>query len=140
MIRKLLAAAALAACLPAAAQSVPNANYTDMWWNPNESGWGISFMQHSGSNQAYATWYTYDPREPDVATGQFKPLWIVMTGGTWTSPNTITGRAFVTNGTPYNQTGSNRQAVARECAGRHAQHVRCAGRSAATRARICSRT
>lgn len=108
MIRSLLTAALLALALPAAAQSTPNADYTDMWWNPNESGWGISFMQSSSSTQAYATWYTYDPRETDMATQQHKPLWIVMTGGTWSSPNAITGRAYVLNGVPYFQTGSNR--------------------------------
>jgi hypothetical protein len=108
-MRKLLIAALVAATLPAAAQSVPNANYTDMWWNPSESGWGISFMQHTGSNQAYATWYTYDARQFDAASGQYKPLWIVMPGGTWTSPNRITGDAFVLNGTPYNQSGTNKK-------------------------------
>lgn len=108
MIRRLFCIVFLALALPAAAQSVPNADYTDMWWNPNESGWGVSFMQHSGTNQAYATWYTYDPREPDPATGQFKPLWIVMSGGQWTAPNTITGQAYVLNGVPFFQNGSNR--------------------------------
>jgi hypothetical protein len=108
MIRRLLIAASLALALPAAAQSAPNADYTDMWWNPNESGWGISFMQSGASGQAYATWYTYDARTTDPATQQHKPLWIVMTGGTWTAPNTITGRAYVLNGVPYNQSGTNR--------------------------------
>jgi hypothetical protein len=108
MIRRLFLSACLAVMLPAAAQSVPNADYTDMWWNPNESGWGISFMQRGSGNQAYATWYTYDPREVDPATGQHKPLWIVMTGGTWTAPNTITGRAYVLNGVPYFQGGTNK--------------------------------
>jgi hypothetical protein len=108
MIRSLLIAALLSLALPAAAQSTPNADYTDMWWNPNESGWGVSFMQNASGNQAYATWYTYDPRETDAATQQHKPLWIVMTGGTWTSPTSITGRAYVLNGTPYFQGGSNR--------------------------------
>ena len=106
MIRSLLTAVLLCLPLSAVAQSTPNADYTDMWWNPNESGWGISFMQHS--NQAYATWYTYDPRETEPSTQQKKPLWIVMTGGTWTSPSSITGRAYVLNGTPYFQGGSNR--------------------------------
>lgn len=105
---RLLAVAAFAFAASAAAQNVPNANYTDMWWNPAESGWGVSFMQHGGSHQAYATWYTYDPRAPDAATGQSKPLWIVMPGGTWTAHNVITGRAFVLDGTPYSQVGSNR--------------------------------
>lgn len=102
----LAASLALCAALPAAA-AVPNADYTDMWWNASQSGWGVSFMQHGAANQAYATWYTYDPRSRDPATGANKPLWIVMTGGTWLTPNTITGRAYVFNGTPYTQSGSN---------------------------------
>jgi hypothetical protein len=108
--RPFLAAALLALALPAAAQAVPAANYTDMWWNPAESGWGLSFTQHVGTNQAYAVMYTYDPREPDANTadgGDFKPLWIVMSGGIWVSPTQITGDVFVTNGVPFFQAGSN---------------------------------
>jgi hypothetical protein len=110
MKRTLLAAAFVALALPAAAQSVPAANYTDMWWNPSESGWGISFAQHS-SNQVFAVWYTYDPREP-TATGKAKPLWFVMPGGNWTSPTRITGTVFVTNGVPFNQGGTNLRSTA----------------------------
>jgi hypothetical protein len=107
MIRKILSILLLGLALPAAAQSTPNANYTDMWWNAAESGWGVSIMQHTGTNQVYAVWYTYDPRETDAATGQFKPLWLVMAGGNWTSPTTLTGPVYVTNGRPFNQSGSN---------------------------------
>jgi len=113
MIARLLTAAVLAFAtlsLPAAAQVTPAANYTDMWYLPAESGWGVSFTQHTGSNQVFAVWYTYDPRTPDPsAPGSFKPLWIVMAGGTWTTPTSITGPVYVTNGQPFNQTGSNTQ-------------------------------
>lgn len=107
MLRRFLAALATAWALPAAAQSTPATNYTDMWWNQNESGWGISFTQHAGSNQVYAVWFTYDPRVTD-ASGQKAPLWIVMPGGSWTTPTTLTGTVYVLNGTPFNQSGSNR--------------------------------
>jgi len=108
MIRRLLATTIplLALALPAQAQSVPAADYTDMWWNPSESGWGISFAQHAGTHQVFAVWYTYDPREL-ATSGQFKPIWIVMPGGTWTSPTRLTGTAYVANGVPFNQPGSN---------------------------------
>ena len=106
MIRPFIIATLLAFALPASAQSVPAANYTDMWWNPSESGWGISFMQHGTSNQVFAVWYTYDPRELS-SSGRNKPLWFVMPGGTWTSPTRLTGTAYVTNGVPFNQAGSN---------------------------------
>lgn len=101
-----LATLLLALALPAAAQSVPAANYTDMWWNPGESGWGLSIAQHAGTHQVFAVWYTYDPRE-GTASGRYKPLWLVMPGGTWASPTRLTGTAYVTNGIPFNQSGSN---------------------------------
>jgi hypothetical protein len=99
----------LAFALPAAAQSVPAANYSDMWYLPSESGWGVSFVQHAATNKVYAVWYTYDPREPDAtAVGNFRPMWVVLAGGgTWTSPTTYTGPVYVTNGVPFNQGGSN---------------------------------
>ena len=105
MIRRAYLPTLLALALPAAGQSVPAANYSDMWWNSGESGWGISIAQHAGTNQVFAVWYTYDPREPS-STGRYKPLWFVMPGGTWTSPTRLTGNVFVTNGVPFNQSGS----------------------------------
>lgn len=44
-------------------------NYTDIWWNENESGWGVN-LNHQ-SNTIYATWFTFD------ASGQ--PWWLVAT-------------------------------------------------------------
>ena len=111
MIRRLLSAVLCAATISAAAQSTPAANYTDMWWNPSESGWGLSFAQHPGTNQVFAVWYIYDPREQGSA-GEYKPLWIVMPGGTWNTPTSITGMVFVTNGVPFNQSGSHPQNTA----------------------------
>ena len=43
------------------------ANYTDLWWNASESGWGINFT-HQG-DIIFATWFTYD------AAG--KPWWLI---------------------------------------------------------------
>lgn len=111
MIRRLsrTAAALAVLALPAHAQSVPAANFTDMWWNPAESGWGLSITQHTGTNQVFAVWYSYDPREQAAAPARFKPIWIVMPGGTWTTPTRVTGVAYVANGVPFNQAGSNPQ-------------------------------
>lgn len=113
MIRKLLFILLLAAALPAAAQSVPATNYTDMWYaGEAESGWGISFVQHP-THRVYAVWYHYDPREPDPSTGQFKPIWIVLAGGgTWTTPTTHSGPVYVVSGTPFSQSGSNPRVTA----------------------------
>lgn len=102
-LRVAIGAGLLALGLPAAAQSVPAADFTDMWWNPSESGWGVSIVQHPG-NQVYAVWYTYDPRELETS-GRYRPMWVVMSGGTWTTPTTLTGPVYVTNGVPFNQAG-----------------------------------
>jgi hypothetical protein len=43
--------------VPSAAQA-GSVNYTDMWYNPNESGWGIHIAHHDA--KLFSTWYTYD--------------------------------------------------------------------------------
>ncbi|MFA7241758.1 MAG: hypothetical protein WC091_16725, partial [Sulfuricellaceae bacterium] len=47
-----------------AAQAV---DYSDLWWNAAESGWGVALTQDVG--MIFATWYTYD------AAGM--PVWYV---------------------------------------------------------------
>lgn len=101
-MRRLLATTLLCLALPAAGQAVPQINWSDMWYDTAESGWGLSFTQHAGTNQVYAVWYTYDPREPDPA-GQFKPLWIVMPGGTWVTSARITGSVYLVNASAVTQ-------------------------------------
>ena len=103
-LRAWVAGASAVLSFSAFAQSVPAYNVTDMWWNPAESGWAVSMQQSPGTNQVYALWHTYDPREPEATTlnpNDYRPIWIVMTGGTWTSPTTFVGDAYVTNATAY---------------------------------------
>ncbi len=53
---------------PLASGTTPPAiDYTDLWWNTNESGWGLSISQQFGI--VFAAWYTYD----DAG----KPVWYV---------------------------------------------------------------
>jgi hypothetical protein len=33
-------------------------NYQDMWWNPNESGWGLNLTQQGDT--IFAIWFVYD--------------------------------------------------------------------------------
>ena len=59
-------------------------NYTDLWWNANESGWGVNFS-HQG-DFIFATWFTYDTAG--------KPWWLVAelskkSGGVYTGPVSI---------------------------------------------------
>lgn len=42
------------------------ANFSDLWWNPAESGWGLTFI-HQGDGM-FVAWYTY------AADGQ--PQWL----------------------------------------------------------------
>ena len=64
---------------------------TDLWWNPDESGWGIAITHH-GDN-IFAVWYTYGENG--------KPLWVVLPGGTFTAARAFTGKLYTTTGSPY---------------------------------------
>ena len=64
-------------------------DYTDLWWNPSESGWGLNLIQHP-SRIIFGVWYTY------AADG--KRTWFVMSEGTWTSANTYSGPLYATTG------------------------------------------
>lgn len=55
----------------------PLVDYTDLWWNKNESGWGVSLTQQFGI--IFAAWYAYD----DAGS----PMWYVATN----CPATDTG-------------------------------------------------
>ena len=80
------------ALLPARAE-----NYTDLWWNPAESGWGLSLNDHE--TQLFGVWYTYGA--DGAAT------WFVLPGGTFSRDRRIfTGDLYQTSGPPYNVTFS----------------------------------
>lgn len=44
---------------PTAIAPLPPGPLSGLWWNPNESGWGIHLTQRR--NTVFAAWYTYDP-------------------------------------------------------------------------------
>ncbi len=67
----------------------PGTDYTDLWWNPNESGWGLSIVQHADAT-IFAAWYLYD--------GSGRPTWIVMPGGSWVSPTSFQGDLYSGSG------------------------------------------
>ena len=50
--------------------SAPAIDFSDLWWNPNESGWGVAVTQEYG--MIFAAWFAYD------ATG--KSIWYVASG------------------------------------------------------------
>ena len=65
-------------------------DFTDLWYNPAESGWGVSLAQHG--NNVFGVWYAYD------VDGQ--PLWFVLPGVTFTSSTAFNGKLYTTTG-PY---------------------------------------
>jgi alpha-tubulin suppressor-like RCC1 family protein len=64
-----------------------------LWWNPDESGWGIDFTQRR--DVVFAAWFTYD------ATGN--PAWYVASS--CAMPSGQTGASGTCNGTLYRVTG-----------------------------------
>ncbi len=68
-------------------------DYTDLWWNPAESGWGLNIIQHASRN-IFAVWYTYG--------NDAKPMWFTIPGGTWTGSATFTGDVYSTSGPAAN--------------------------------------
>jgi hypothetical protein len=75
------------------ADGSPVANYTDLWWNPSESGWGVN-LNHQ-DEKLFATWFTYDV---DGAG-----LWLVMPDGAAQAPGRFGGALYRTTGVPFAQ-------------------------------------
>jgi hypothetical protein len=67
----------------------PLTSYTGMWWNPQESGWGLALNQ-GVSNALFGAWFVYG------ASGQ--PEWFTLQGGQWTSSTRWTGIVYRTTG------------------------------------------
>jgi hypothetical protein len=90
--------AIVAATLVAATYAVPvgataySIDQSDLWWNPNESGWGIQFINHATT--IFATMFVYGPA-PSSA-----PTWYTATL-TATSPQSWTGDLLATTGPPF---------------------------------------
>ena len=77
---------------PPEADPVPLHDFSDLWWNPNESGWGINLIQHPSHN-IFGVMYTYDSTR--------RPLWFVLPGGHWATSSTFTGAWYQVAGPSY---------------------------------------
>jgi hypothetical protein len=67
----------------------PVRNVTDLWWDPNESGWGLNLVHHP-SGTVFATWFVYD--------GDTTPSWYVVSEGRWLNGNAYVGAVYRTSG------------------------------------------
>jgi hypothetical protein len=72
-------------------------NYEGLWWNPNESGWGVT-LTHQGST-IFGTWFIYGP--------DGKPFWVSATLRQVGVLATFSGPLYRTTGTPYSTPGFN---------------------------------
>src|SRR5689334_9292763 len=83
----------------ATAQSYPKSSFStdvsDLWWNPNESGWGMQLVQQG--SMVFATLFIYGPdNTARWATAQLEPVASL----TWTGPLYITNGPWF--GGPFN--------------------------------------
>jgi hypothetical protein len=67
-------------------------NYTDLWWNSSESGWGLN-LAHQG-DILFATLYTYDTFG--------NPLWLFMSNGAKQSDGSYSGTIARATGPAFN--------------------------------------
>ncbi|MBI1777945.1 MAG: hypothetical protein HYR63_21620 [Proteobacteria bacterium] len=68
-------------------------NYSDIWWDPSEGGWGLSLADHD--TRLYGVLYTYAP--------DGRPVWYVIPSGTFTETKRFfVGDIYETSGSPYN--------------------------------------
>lgn len=67
--------------------------YSDLWWSPDESGWGINIIHHP-SGAIFATLFIYQP--PGAGVGP--PRWYVVPTGTWSDSFHFTGPLYATTG------------------------------------------
>lgn len=64
--------------------------FTDLWWNPTESGWGINITIKKG--QLFAAWFVYDAAR--------RAVWLTLQGGTWVDRQCYQGQIIRTTGSP----------------------------------------
>jgi hypothetical protein len=79
----------------------PDPNYTDIWWNPGESGWG-AFVTHQGDT-LFLAWFTYDV--------DGRPIWFVGSNLEKTGNASYSGALYRTRGPAWNTAPWNAAAV-----------------------------
>jgi len=73
--------------------ATPAVDYSDLWWNSSESGWGMAMAHQSGN--IFLAWYVYD------GTGQ--PVWYVASNCV-VSGSSCSGTLYKTTGPPFGPT------------------------------------
>jgi hypothetical protein len=86
----------------------PLTDYSGLWWNPNESGWGMS-LQQSPLYDVFGAWFVYGPN------GQ--PEWFTLQGGQWLDSTTWRGTLYRTTGPSFAGAGYDPRLVQVQAAG-----------------------
>ena len=81
----------VAASFSVSAAGTPPPNYSSLWWNPAESGWGVSVAHQA--NTLFAAWFTYD----DDRSG----MWLVMPDASLQPDGSYRGTIYRTTGIPF---------------------------------------
>jgi len=76
-----------------AATDPPAVDYTDLWWNPTEPGWGMAISHQFGN--IFLAWYVYDRGG--------KPMWYVASNCAM-SGSSCSGTLYRTTGPPFGPT------------------------------------
>jgi hypothetical protein len=80
--------------LSATQPPLPSIDYTGAWYNPNESGWGVSVVK-GASNVLGVIIYHYDLNH--------SPTWFILQSGIWQNTTTFSGTLNRVTGPPYNE-------------------------------------
>ena len=70
----------------------PLTDYSGLWWNPLESGWGLSLHQ-SALHSLFGAWFVYG------SGGE--PEWYTLQGGQWIDSTTWRGAIYRTTGPSF---------------------------------------
>jgi hypothetical protein len=77
-----------------AAAAAPMNDFTDLWWNADESGWGLSITQHA-DNRIFVLWATHGP--------DGRALWLSMPDAKWSGVAEVRGTLYESSGPGYSQ-------------------------------------
>jgi len=84
---------AAAAVNAARALNGKSTNYSALWWNSSESGWGVNFQQQG--NILFGTWFSYST--------DGNPVWLVMPAMNRVTDDLFAGDVYYLTGVPYSQ-------------------------------------
>ena len=83
-------------CTNTAGSRASRTNYSDLWWNQNESGWGISLSHQD--DIIFGALFTYENK---VAGNANEQLWAVLPAGVRQADGSFSGKLFTTKGPAF---------------------------------------